>query len=207
MPYPNFHACRIAQPMKGADTAYSKGARDHGGKKYDVIYQRGANGKMHDQAYRYPKGSWSADAARSHCSSHGGSFEAAKDVYVDVFKKDLEKQIVYGVIFEPDMVDAHDEFVTKDDIEDSAHDYLIRMRREDDESRTKLSHTLELDDRTDIVESYIAPCDFELDGFLIKEGSWVVAMKIHDEQLWKETEESIVGFSAGGYKSFEEGGE
>lgn len=206
MPYLNFHSCRIAQPIKGASTGYGPD-RKHDGKTYRVIYQRGANGKSHEQAYRYAKGAWSADEASVHCNSHNGSFEAAKDVYVDVFKKDLEKQIVYGVIFEPDMIDAHDEFVTKDDIEESAHDYLIRMRRDTDESRTKLSHTLEIDNRTDIVESYIAPCDFEIDGTLVKEGSWVVAMKIHDEQLWKETEESIVGFSAGGYKTFEEGGE
>lgn len=126
---------------------------------------------------------------------------------MDILKKDVEKQIVYGVIFEPDMVDAHEEFVAKDDIENAAHDYLIKMRRETDESRAKLSHSLELDDRTDIVESYIAPTDFKLDEILVKEGSWIIAMKIHDEQLWKETEESIIGFSAGGYKSFTKGGE
>ena len=32
---------------------------------------------MTEQAYRYPKTSWSASQARSHCSEHGGRFEAA----------------------------------------------------------------------------------------------------------------------------------
>jgi len=128
---------------------------------------------------------------------------------MELFKENPEKQIVYGVIFEPDAVDAQDEFVSKDDIEDCAHDYLIKMRREKG-CRAKLSHEVDIDSRADIVESYLAPCDIQVgEDSLIKEGSWIVAMKIHDEVLWKETRRNIVGYSAGGYYSNlkEKGGE
>ena len=127
---------------------------------------------------------------------------------MELFKENPEKQIVYGVIFEPDAVDAQDEFVSKDDIEDAAHDYLVKMRREEG-CRAKLSHEVDIDSRSDIVESYVAPCDIQVgEDTLIKEGSWIVAMKIHDEALWKESRRNIVGYSAGGFKKFyKEGGE
>lgn len=120
-----------------------------------------------------------------------------KDINMKFFKKDIEKQIVYGIIFEPGFVDADDEYIEKDDIESAAHEYLIKLRREDG-TRTKLSHTMSIDDKTDIVESYIQPVDMEVDGEMIKEGSWIVAMKINDKELWDETQGKLVGYSAGG---------
>jgi len=77
MPYPNEHACRLKEPIEGANFRRANGERDHNGKKYDVIYQEREDGKWEDQAYRYPKSEWSSEEASAHCSSHGGKFEAA----------------------------------------------------------------------------------------------------------------------------------
>jgi regulator of replication initiation timing len=54
------------------------------------------NGKsaMTEQAYRYPKDAWSASEARSHCSEHGGRFEAARDTKA---QSDIDKTIVKEV--------------------------------------------------------------------------------------------------------------
>lgn len=77
-PLPNFHSCRIATP-NGEKTRYAKGERKHEGKSYDVIYQKKkGSDSWEEQAYRYPKGSWNADTASSHCKSHKGRFEAAR---------------------------------------------------------------------------------------------------------------------------------
>lgn len=56
------------------------GDREHEGKKYDVIYgwPKGGGG-WRTQAFRYPKETWTASQARSHCNSHDGSFEAASN--------------------------------------------------------------------------------------------------------------------------------
>lgn len=66
MPYPNEHACRLKEPIKGAETRRANGEREHNGKKYDVIYQKQKNGKWEDQAYRYPKKTWQATEAKKH---------------------------------------------------------------------------------------------------------------------------------------------
>jgi hypothetical protein len=76
-PFPDFHACRISEPVAGAETRRSNGEREHEGKKYDVIYQK-QDGKWIVQSFRYPKASWTVPQAKSHCKAHDGIlFEAA----------------------------------------------------------------------------------------------------------------------------------
>lgn len=77
MPYPNEHACRLQSP--GKYPKFRRGTRkSRNGKVYSVIYGILSGGKSEDQAYRYSKSSWSASEARTHCSRHGGRFEAAR---------------------------------------------------------------------------------------------------------------------------------
>ena len=76
MPYENEHACRLESPDKY--TQFRRGSRTHEGKTYGVIYgQPKGGGGWEQQSLRYDKGTWTAGEARSHCGSHGGSFEAA----------------------------------------------------------------------------------------------------------------------------------
>jgi hypothetical protein len=53
--------------------------RKHDDKTYRVIFGKPKDGDGSvEQAYRYPKESWSEEAARNHCQEHDGSFEAAE---------------------------------------------------------------------------------------------------------------------------------
>lgn len=143
-----------------------------------------------------------ANSVLSRCETEGGSDCEGKAVRqangvvtkdITVFKKDRKKQIVYGIVFEPDLVDAQNEFINKGDIEEAAHMYMLTERM------IGLSHKKDISDRVSLVESYLAPVDFEFNGVSIKEGTWIVALKIWDGDLWDETEKSIVGLSAGGH--------
>lgn len=78
MPYPGESACRLLQPIQGAPTRRKNGAQKHDGKAYDVIFQE-QDGKWIEQAFRYPIETWTVEAARAHCKSHDGSFEAASE--------------------------------------------------------------------------------------------------------------------------------
>jgi len=78
-PYPSEHACRLNPPDKYDSFARQK-RKSSGGKVYSVIFgilKKGGKRTSEEQAYRYPKGTWTASEARSHCKDHGGSFEAA----------------------------------------------------------------------------------------------------------------------------------
>lgn len=76
-PYPGEHACRLEDPGQFERFARKNCYKKHDGKCIDFIfgYPKEGGGKL--QAMRYPKETWTASAAKSHCSSHKGSFEAA----------------------------------------------------------------------------------------------------------------------------------
>jgi hypothetical protein len=78
----------------------NNGAQSHNGKRIDVIYGVKDDGKTEIQALRYPKGSWSASEARSHCGGRGGRFEAAASESETIFTR--EEQI------ESLMIDVYD---------------------------------------------------------------------------------------------------
>lgn len=76
MPYPNEHACRLKDPSGFDKFNRENCAQKHNDKCIDVIYGI-KEGKSAIQALRYPKDTWTASAAKSHCESRDGAFEAA----------------------------------------------------------------------------------------------------------------------------------
>ena len=50
-----------------------------------------------------------------------------------------------------------------------------------------------------VVETFIAPVDFELNGRMILKGTWVMTMKVFDDEVWALVKTGkITGFSIGG---------
>lgn len=83
-PYPNEHACRLRPPGNFQEGSFRRTTRKHDGKSYSIIMGRlEGETTMTEQAYRYPKGTWEAGDARSHCTGHKGKFEAASEESVD----------------------------------------------------------------------------------------------------------------------------
>lgn len=117
---------------------------------------------------------------------------------VKVMKADKMKQIVYGVVLEPDMVDYQDDYMTAEEIEKTAHQYMTDYRIIGSQhDKPVLAHP---------VESYIAPQDFDMDGQngpqKIKKGSWVLGVKVVDPKEWeKVVNGEYTGFSVGGMGS------
>lgn len=111
-----------------------------------------------------------------------------------IIKADNEKQLVVGVVLEPDSEDAQGDIIKADTIEKAAHDYLVK-------SRTIYNSHSSLA-KCEVVESYIAPSDFYLNGQTVKKGSWVMACHISDPQMWKGVKSGdYTGFSIGGVGS------
>lgn len=71
MPYPNEHACRLADPGQ-----FSRFDRDNE-KDPNVIIGFRADGTSEPQSFRYPTDNWTAERARAHCGEHDGTFEQA----------------------------------------------------------------------------------------------------------------------------------
>lgn len=91
-PYANEHACRLMDPGQFDSFARKNCNAKHDGKCIDFIFGIKA-GKSSLQAMRYPKASWTAAAAKTHCGGHSGSFEAAKEYEDEVTILTLDAKI------------------------------------------------------------------------------------------------------------------
>ena len=115
---------------------------------------------------------------------------------VKLLKRDEAQQIVYGVVYEPDVVDAHGDFMTADEIEKAAHVFLKEFRNIDKQHdfTSKVG---------EVIESYIAPADFELGGQTVTKGTWMMAVKVVDD-VWTGIQKGeYTGFSLAGYGNVE----
>jgi phage head maturation protease len=81
-PYPEEHSCRLKDPGGYDRFARKNCEQKHEDKCIDVIYGI-KSGKSEVQALRYKKDIWTPAAARSHCSSREGTFEAAKSLELE----------------------------------------------------------------------------------------------------------------------------
>lgn len=81
MPFANHHSCRLRDPGDFKKGSFVTAERKHDGKRYNVIQGRlKGETTLTDQAFRYPKETWSKSEARSHCDDHDGIlFEPASD--------------------------------------------------------------------------------------------------------------------------------
>jgi SAM-dependent methyltransferase len=114
---------------------------------------------------------------------------------IPIMKMNNAKQIVYGVVLEPNVVDAQDDFMTPEDIEATAHKYLSDSRVIGSNHTDPIHATP--------VESFIAPQDFEISGQYgnqpVKKGSWILGVKVNDPKEWeKVVDGDYTGFSVGG---------
>ncbi|WP_409177490.1 XkdF-like putative serine protease domain-containing protein [Brevibacillus fortis] len=113
---------------------------------------------------------------------------------IRIAKTDRAKQIVYGIVYEPDTEDAHEDQMTADEIEKAAHGFMERQNTYNIDKQ----HDLDTD-KGYVVESYIAPVDMELGDQEIKKGSWVAGVKVTDTDTWEQIEKGeITGFSMWG---------
>jgi uncharacterized protein (DUF169 family) len=80
MPSQNFHVCDLTPKDRYDRFSRVLNARNHNGKKYDVVYGHNKkSGEMEDHAFYYNKNVWSASEASAHCKDHKGNFGKAED--------------------------------------------------------------------------------------------------------------------------------
>ncbi|MBP2635547.1 MAG: phage protease XkdF family protein [Firmicutes bacterium] len=111
---------------------------------------------------------------------------------IPILKVDEEKRIVTGIVYEPDALDAHDEFMTAEEIEKSAHQFLKDYRNIDKQHDFVAG-------QAEVVESWIAKAEEKLGDQDIKKGTWLMSVHVPDDDTWGEIKKGeLTGFSMGG---------
>lgn len=87
------------------------------------------------------------------------------------------KQVLF-VVMVPDEVDAHGDVTSVQEVQKACHNFNEHCRK------ANLFHLVETDSFS-IAESYIAPVDFVLGEKIVKSGTWLANLQIHDDDVWK----------------------
>lgn len=111
---------------------------------------------------------------------------------IPILKVDDEKRIVTGIVYEPDILDAHGEFMAADEIEKAAHRFLKDFRNIDKQHDFVATET-------EVVESWITKEDGKLGEQEVKKGTWLLSVHVPDDDTWDEIRKGeLTGFSMGG---------
>lgn len=125
-----------------------------------------------------------------------GAESFATKFEVSIQKMDVEKQLVTGIVLEPDEIDAHKDTVKEETIERAAHRFLARYNQ-----ATKMGymHSMFGSIGVELVQSWIAHEPTVINGKPVKKGSWLMTVKVTSKQLWERIKRGeITGFSIGG---------
>lgn len=130
-------------------------------------------------------------------------FYGNKKLKYRVQKSSQHKQLIYGIVLEPEVLDSQDDFMFSSQVERAAHTYLKKVAR-GQSSVSKLQHRRKgfFKNKPSVVpvESYIAPMDFSYDGKeMVKKGSWVMVLHVEDPDIWDSVlQGEFTGLSIGG---------
>lgn len=198
-PYPNEHAARLRDPDNFiADTMRSKeiapGIRL-------IMGKLTPDGAMTAQAYRFDRAKFTAAEAKAWLKEHvlkPTTFEEATEKGITVARlvkgsNAQDERYVLGIVLEPETVDSQQDIYSSEEIRQAAHKFMEEFRN------TGLMHRANVNDRVRILESYIAPCDFDVNGQGVKKGTWLMAVRVNDDEMWDAVKsEKLTGFSIGG---------
>lgn len=119
--------------------------------------------------------------------------------HVKLAKVDEEKRLVGGVVYEPEVPDAHGDWASADTIEKMAHGFMMNYALQ--YGAIGIEHVADVSAwHIAVVESYLAPVDFTLGTDTVTKGSWVLIAKIQDDGLWEAVKAgTFTGWSFEGY--------
>lgn len=110
-----------------------------------------------------------------------------------ILQKNSDSHYVTGIVYEPMTADTDDEFMTEEEIQKAAYYYAENFQKVD------LQHNFEPCEGCKVVETWVAKADFSLGNEDVKKGTWLMTVKIVDDDLWSAVEKGeITGFSMGG---------
>ena len=121
--------------------------------------------------------------------------DVAKAIWCPILKVDADRRLVSGIVLQPEVVDAQGDIISPEVIEQAAHDFLAEYNRR---TQLGLQHRM-FDVPLQLVESYVTPVAFSLGGKKVKQGTWIMTVKVWHDATWAKVKEgNIRGFSIGG---------
>lgn len=121
----------------------------------------------------------------------GGS--ANFQTYGCILKSEAETHYITGIVYEPMVEDTDKNYMTAAEIA-KAEKYFT-----ENSGSIDIQHSFETEENVSVVESWITKCDCSINGKEVKKGTWLMTIKVEDDDIWDKVEKGeITGFSMGG---------
>jgi hypothetical protein len=115
---------------------------------------------------------------------------------VEILKASDEEQTVTGIVLQPEVVDAQGDIMSADVIKAAAYGFLMNFNKS---TKLGLQHSTFPKGKLALVESYVAPNGIVLGAKTVRQGTWIMTVKVLDGEIWKKVKDGkIAGFSIGG---------
>ena len=116
-----------------------------------------------------------------------------------IIKVDGDSHFITGIVYEPMVADAHDNFMTEAEIEKAAHWFMKNGDNVD------IQHTFQQEDGLTVVESSVTKADQVIEGVEVKKGTWLMTIEVNNDAVWKAIEDGkLTGLSMGGIGVFDD---
>ena len=104
-----------------------------------------------------------------------------------------DERYVLGVVLEPETVDAQGDIYSLEEVRQAAHRFMEEF------GGLGLMHRFRVNGQVKVLESFLAPANFELGDTKIRKGTWLLAVRILSDELWERVKDGqLTGFSIGG---------
>ncbi|MGE1166614.1 XkdF-like putative serine protease domain-containing protein, partial [Peribacillus simplex] len=104
-----------------------------------------------------------------------------------------EKQLVTGIVYEPDVEDSHGDIMTAEEIEKAAYTFMENYQHIDKQHD-------EIAGKGTVVENWIAKSDMTVGEQEVQAGTWLMTVRVDDADTWEEIKKGeVTGFSMGGF--------
>lgn len=109
--------------------------------------------------------------------------------------KTAEERFVLGVVLVPETKDSQGDLYSHEEVRKAAHGFMENSR-----SLGKQHGEIVTEKQMKILESYVAPADFEMDSNTVTAGTWLLGIRVVDDDLWAGIKKGeFTGFSIGGH--------
>jgi hypothetical protein len=117
-------------------------------------------------------------------------------VTAEILKTDAAQRLVTGIVLEPtDVVgaDTQNDIYSAETIALAADQYMLTSQV------IGIQHAERAGERVRVVRSWIAANDETINGQRVVKGSWLMTVKVFDDDLWNQVLSGVLsGFSVGG---------
>ena len=107
---------------------------------------------------------------------------------VEILKTDIEKRMVFGIVYSPEETDSQGDVATAEEIEKAAHAFMKNRRI----GKIDKNHSTEAGEGF-VAESWITKDNDSLFANDAPVGSWAVGIKIENDETWKEIKKGDIG--------------